>query len=565
MSASPAGSRAGIAAAVALALLQATLLVRTAADKSDTADEPYYLTTAAHQWRSGDFGACDAPALPKWGFGAALRVSDPRIFDADARIGRHPLWSRPMAIGRRNLLAARLATIAVTLCAGLLLWACAGRFGATAALVAHALWSLSPTVLAQGSLATLDAWVTSFAVLGLWTAVRLVERPTAGRAAALGAALALAAACKVTALGLLPAAAVVSGAAVVRAARASGRPIGGALARTAGVGAAAFLLALSAVYLFGWGDVDTGRLCGKVAGATGRRFGPLPFAPWIEGLMLQVQHGSKGHLSYLFGHATSEGWWWFYLACLALKTTVGAQALALVAVAVRLKARERPFWVDAAVLAFPALLLVVLSLGKAQNGVRYLLPAFPFAMLWAGWALARAHERLGRAGAVAVSAALLAGSVESLTVHPHHLMFFNVWAGGPEGGPRYLVHGDDWGQDQRRLAAWQAEHRPWRLYYTYYSGDPHYWGVSFEPVACEPRPGFYALHAVEVHRPKRLPAGCLDWLTVEPPDQRIGYSLYLYQVNKDRIERLGRERGTQDPFWRSGREPGSAAPGGGAS
>jgi hypothetical protein len=132
-------------------------------------------------------------------------------------------------------------------------------------------------------------------------------------------------------------------------------------------------------------------------------------------------------------------------------------------------------------------------------------------------------------------------------------MFFNLWAGGPEGGPRYLIHGDDWGQDQRRLAAWQAETRPWRLYYTYYNGNPRHWGVSYEDTPCEPRPGYYALQAIEVHRPKRLPEGCLDWLTVEPPDARLGWSIYLYQVNRERIARLAAERGSATPFWRSGR------------
>jgi hypothetical protein len=56
-----------------------------------------------------------------------------------------------------------------------------------------------------------------------------------------------------------------------------------------------------------------------------------------------------------------------------------------------------------------------------------------------------------------------------------------------------------------------------------------------------------------VHRPKRLPEGCLDWLTVEPPDSTLGGSIYLYQVNRERIARLEAERGHRAPFWKSGR------------
>ncbi len=545
--------------ALALALVQAGLLARTAWDKSDTVDEPYYLATAVDQWTNLDFSRCDAPALPRWGFAAALRAVDPPLFDPQSKKGRHPLWSRPMAAGRRNLFVARLATIAVTVCGGLLLWAAARRFGEPAALVALTLWCVSPTVLAHGSLATLDAWAAGFTCFAVWAVVRFVEAPSSRRAALVGCALGLAAATKVTTLGLVPVAVAVGGWTLVRAARRDARPALRPLLTSSGASGLAFLLTLWAVYAFSWDVVDTARLCGKETGLAGATYGPLPLGQWLSGLLLQWRHGSSGHLSYLFGETSSGGWWWFYLACLALKTTLGAQALVLLLLVARLRGGWRPaaLLVDAAILGYPLLLLVLLSLGKTQNGIRYLLPAFPLAMVWAARSSAGVAAALGRRGNALLVAVLSVGALESLAVHPHHLMFFNVWAGGPLGGPRYLVHGDDWGQDQRRLGAWQGLDHPWRLFYTYYNGNPHYWGINAEPPPCEPRTGYYALHAVEVHRPKRLPRGCLDWLTVEPPDGTFGYSIYRYLVTRDRIERLEKERTTLAPFWRSGPPPGA--------
>jgi hypothetical protein len=543
-----------LAAALLLAAAQGVLLARTAWDKSDTVDEPYYLATAVLQWTQADFHACDAPALPKWGFAAALRLADPRLFDAVLTTGRDPLASRPIQTARRNLFAGRLATILVCVAGGWLLFLAARSFGDLAGFVSHALWAFSPSLLANGSLATLDAWAASLAGLGLWATLRFASRPSRVRAAVVGAALALAAACKVTTLGLVPVAAAVGAWALVSQARREGRRSWGALGSTALVTALAFLLTLFAVYGGGFGVVETSSPCGKPTELPSHSFGPLPFSPWLEGLLLQVRHGSKGHLTYLFGQTSGDGWWWFYLACLALKTTLGAQALTLLTVAALLRERRiREAWlVNAAILAYPALLLAAMSAGHAQNGIRYILPAFPFAMLWAGRAAEVVRLGFGRRGVLAVAAALALGTAESLAVHPHHLMFFNLWAGGPEGGPRYLIHGDDWGQDQRRLGVWQQEQRPWRLYYTYYNGDPRKWGVTYEEPPCSPQPGYYALHAVEVHRPKRIAAGCLDWLTQEPPDARLGYSIYLYQVNRERIARLERERRTQAPFWGSG-------------
>jgi hypothetical protein len=42
---------------------------------------------------------------------------------------------------------------------------------------------------------------------------------------------------------------------------------------------------------------------------------------------------------------------------------------------------------------------------------------------------------------------------------------------------------------------------------------------------------------------------------VDPPDERIGYSIYIYQVNRERLERLAAARAGARPFWRSGPPP----------
>jgi hypothetical protein len=66
--------------------------------------------------------------------------------------------------------------------------------------------------------------------------------------------------------------------------------------------------------------------------------------------------------------------------------------------------------------------------------------------------------------------------------------------------------------------------------------------------------GVYALHAIQVHRPvlERLSPGCADWLTAEPPDERIGYSIDIYRVDAARLARLREKHNTPTPFWRGG-------------
>jgi hypothetical protein len=453
------------------------------------------------------------------------------------------LWSKSPDGIRRTLFAARTATIAVVLAGGWLLGLAAAAFGGTARVTAHALWAFSPTVLANGALATHDAWAAALLCAVLWTFVRYARAPFPGRVVALGVALGLAAACKSTVLLVAP----VAAAAVAMVERQSG----GTRARCAailGLCGLAAALTIWAIYGFRSSNVPLAPLQAALPGLP-RRVGPIPAGRWVAGLLEQWELGVTEHVAYAMGRVFHSGVWWFYLAVVAFKTTI-ATPLANAAARVR---RGGSRLVDAGLLAFPLVLLLVLSDGVMQRGARYLLPAFPFVMLWLARSSSALAAETGRAGRLLVAACLAAGAVESVAVHPHHLMFFNAWAGGPSGGPRRLVVGDDWGQDQRRVAAWQNGTNAGRIYYTPYTQRPDRWAIEFDPPPCAPAPGHYALHAVEVHRPRRIDEGCLDWLTVEPPDRRLGYSVYVYVVDGARIARLESERGRVAPFWRSGR------------
>jgi hypothetical protein len=529
-----------LALAILMAGAQAALLVATARDKSDTVDEDIYLPAAAILWAHRDFGVNpDSPVLPKWAFALALRAAEPEL-DATppevARAENYVLWYRGRARVERVLLAARLTTIAVTVLAGLLLWRSALRFGPVPGLVTHVLWCFSPAVLAVGSLATLDAWVTGMIIGLTWATARFLEGPRWPRALVVGVFAGLAVACKITALGAVGVAVLACAWRARRAAIEAGRSWVRPTLGVALLAGAAGMLTLWSLYGF---------TVGRVGGV------PVPFPAWITGALLQLGHGARGHRGYLFGETGLGGWWYFYPVALGLKTTLGAQALAAMLVVAWLLRRPRgtDLLQDAALLAYPALLLIVMSTGRTQLGLRYILPAYPFAMLWAGRTFPSLRALGGRWGLMAGVLALVAGTAGALRVHPHYLMFFNSWIGGPERGPQYLVIGDDMGQDQRRLADWQAEQGLSSIYYTWYSGRPEYWGIAYSAPPCRPQSGVYALEAIEVHRPRRIEAGCLDWLTVEPPDERIGYSIYIYRVPRERAERL-RNVTSRVPFWK---------------
>jgi hypothetical protein len=535
-----------------MALLQAGLLAHQAWDASDVIDEGTYVAAAATLWANRDFHSnCEAPVLPKWAFAATMRLADPSIAatprDHIAQ-ARFLFYDRQAPDIRRLLLAARAATILATALSGLLLWAVASRIGRLTGFITHALWCFSPTVLANGSYATLDGWAAVLVVTVMWATARFIEKPSAGRAAVAGLCIAGALGTKVTTVLAVPV--VVATGAIAAVRRGCGAR---ALSAMAAVLFAGIVSGLFVLYAGTVGMVNVGDPCSfdPEAPTAVRLLGPLPFPAWIEGVWFQLNHGRVGHLNYLFGQVSTQGWWWFYLACLAFKTTVGAQGVALVGTA---SAAASPFRrrLDLALLAFPLLLLLAMSAGRHQPSISFLLPAFPPMLLWLGCSACSAARAWGDKGRVLVGVLLAAAVLESLAAHPYHLMFYNLWAGGSDGGPRYLVQRDDWGQDDRRLAAWQRREGVQRLYFTPYGGLWERWGIVADPAPCEPRAGIYALHAIEVHRPRTVAPGCLDWLTVEPPDERIGHAIYIYRVDDARIARLREKRDTSVPFWRSG-------------
>ncbi len=543
-------------AALLLLALQLILLSRTAWDKSDTADEPTYITSAALLGSHGDYiFNPEALALPKWGFAASMALFGGEV----AAVPRHAaqaanmiLWSKPPEGIRKALFRARAATIAAVLAGGFLLGLAAGAFSPSARFIAQALWTVSPAILGNGALATHDAWAAAAGCGLLFAFVRYARQPAWRRAAGIGVALGLGLACKSTMVLTVPCAAA---ALVVIVRRSESRAWQRAFSHLAALACAAGFV-VWAIYGFRISFVPLAPLA-QALPFLPRRLGPIPAGRFFDGLLRQWQLGATEHVAYAFGHTFLSGVWWFYLAVAAVKTTIAAQVLFVASVLARLRRRPASSWLlDAALLVFPAILLAVLSAGVMQRGIRYLLPAFPFVILWVAQAAARLADESGRAGRIFVAACLAAGAVESLAVHPHHLMFFNAWAGGATNGPRFFVVGDDWGQDQRRLAEWQRATAAGRIFYTYYCGRPERWGIDYAPPPCTPAPGRYALHAAEVHRPRRIDEGCLDWLTVEPPDARLGFSIYVYTVDEARLARLATERADPGyvPFWRSGRE-----------
>ena len=173
---------------------------------------------------------------------------------------------------------------------------------------------------------------------------------------------------------------------------------------------------------------------------------------YILGIDSQKKDLEKYHLpSYLRGEVKKRGgWWYYYVYGLLVKVPRGTLGLLVLVVLCRLACRARPAsFVDEVVLLAPA--LVVLSVVSCHmefnRHLRYVFPSLGMFLIFLGQAGSGLKCRFSMCGAVVVC--LTAESILSLAcTYPHHLAYFNGFAGGSQYGYRHLLGSSlDWGQD----------------------------------------------------------------------------------------------------------------------
>ena len=472
-------------AAIILIAIGLLRIASTYTTFSEGIDEPIHLAAGLEMYTRHEYRLhLVNPPLPRLAFalgpwldGMTLDRLDPvyehvnRVFQS----GRGYL--RTLAISRAgNAIFFIIAAIAI--------WMWARREAGDAAAIATLFFfTTQPVILGWFGLVTHDGPAVAGVAVGILAFLRWLERPTPSRAMWFGVAYGFAIACKFSSLVFIP------------------------------VACLAILLVRRR-----WIDWRTLALVPLTAAIViCVVYAPFGLDKLYAGLRDVIKINNDPIPTYLFGRVRTNGWWWYFPATLALKTTLPFLVILIAS------PRSRVFFESIAAAA--AMLLVTLP-SHLDIGVRYVLPLFVPLSVAAGVAIAALSTR--HAALRVVAALLLCWQVtESARAHPDYFPYFNELA--VRDPSRYLVDSNlDWGQDILRLSHVVHQQKIGTMGVALF-GNVDLDALHFPPRhrlnAFVPEDGWLAVsdHAYRME----MPRGGWTWLK-DRPYRRVGKSIRLY-------------------------------------
>jgi 4-amino-4-deoxy-L-arabinose transferase-like glycosyltransferase len=321
-----------------------------------------------------------------------------------------------------------------------------------------------------------------------------------------------------------------------------------------------------------------------VPSSGGNRFEKTPFAyipiplpsNFVQGIDTQRLDFERGLPSYLRGEWSDHGWWYYYLYALLLKTPLGTIGLFLLTIFCTFFQKcYNISWRDEIVIILPG--IVLLAFVSSQTGFsihsRYVIPALPFFFIW----IAKVGKAftMQRQIVVTLISILLTWSIfSSLWIYPHSISYFNELAAilptpedknypkpgktspktfwqktkrlfdcGSRNGARHLLDSNiDWRQDLFYLEKWYQKHPEAQNINIACWGNYPLELITISskemPPANEPQPGWYALSVNYIYNCEKQYQYFLNF----EPVTMMGYSIYIYHITQDDIDKLRSEK-----------------------
>lgn len=312
-------------------------------------------------------------------------------------------------------------------------------------------------------------------------------------------------------------------------------------------------------------------------------FGYLPLMlpkNYIQGIDTQRYDFEKGFPSYLRGHWSDHGWWYYYLYALLIKTPFGVIGIFFLALVCSFVLKGyNTTWQDEILVLLPGISIVFCVCSQTGFSVhsRYIIPAIPFFTIW--------MSKIGRAflPEIKQKSPISSRYIRYLTlffllwsgwsigrIYPHSIAYFNELAAviptsnkrihlpdksisrfspiekindlfdyGFLNGSLHLNHSNvDWGQGIFALERWCKKHPEIKEIKTdTWPGFPIKL-TSIPSTGLPPsekvQPGWFAISVNYLHDR----TGKYQYFLHFKPKAIIGYTIYIYHISSADIEQL---------------------------
>ena len=460
------------------------------------------------------------------------READGYLIGRDLLYNSTPSADRMLALTRfPNLF---LGTILIALTA----WWAHRLWGSRAGLLAMALASFEPNLVAHSSLVTTDIGVTLFIFLTVYLLWEYVNRPRWTFLVGIGISTGMALVAKYSAVLVIPMIALIVTASLFT----SSEPYVPLLPKTWNpnkprhklLQAAAVLsfilfvalLTIPPAYLF------------------------QGFQPWLSGFHQFLTLSEEGLPAFFLGEYSWHNWWGYFPVAFLIKTPMGSLVLITISL-VFYRAGSPLGYRQALFLVLPVILIFLpMTQAKTNIGLRHILPVYPFLFILAS-RMATLRFRRPSLALLLIGIPLTWTSISSLRIAPHQLAYFNESVGGPEQGYRYLSDSNlDWGQDLKELKAYMEKEKLPMIYLSYFgTAPPSYYGIRYQDVASKgtltPPPAekvpdnaprkIFAISVYNLQDVSNSSNPLFRWLRLREPIAKIGYSIFVYDLTNDPV------------------------------
>lgn len=332
--------------------------------------------------------------------------------------------------------------------------------------------------------------------------------------------------------------------------------------------------------------------------------GGKAFGTYALGALMVFARVGGGNSAFLMGDYQNEGWWHYYLDAFVLKTPIPTMIFCVIALVLALVMLRRNWpkltpgyqidgpggpmnsldykklpsrarlrwekfckliwlrWDIFTMLALIAMFLVLGVRSKANIGLRWMLPIYPFMFVLLGGAvlfwlrnLRRQAIEMKKEGKLKIATGLVIILLVwyvggAFLAYPYYLSYFNELIGSKHNAYLYLVDSNlDWGQDLNRLARWVDYNEIDHLYVDYFGGGVPKQAIGADKVTSWhskmglPPSGsylavsatfyqmseFYARRSNEVSYVRMLP---------RKPDFQIDSSILIYKITEQDQEQF---------------------------